>query len=373
MAERRATIPPVRALMSLGAAANVANQGAALALSADGELLAFVATPSSSKVSQLFVRRIAQLQATMLAGTAGARDPFFSPDGKWIGFFADGKLKKIAVTGGAVVALCDAVTARGGAWGDDGWIVFQPQGQGAPLLRVPSAGGTPQPLGSLQSGETTQRWPQILPGGNGVLYTSHNRPAGFDDANVVVQPLPDGAPKVVQRGAYFGRYVPSGHLLFVRSGTLFAVPFDLARLEISGDPVPVLDGLASTPTAAGVNGTGQFAVSDVGTLVYLPGGAAVERVLPVNRIDRTGKVTSLRATPSLWRDLRFAPDGRRLAMSIQDSSTQSDVWIYEWRRDAMSRLTFDPADDIAPVWTPDGQRIAFASRRGDPNGPANLY
>src|SRR5262249_1513208 len=155
-------------------------------------------------------------------GTEDANNPFFSPDGRWIAFFASRKLKKIATTGGAAVTLCDAPAGRGGAWADDGTIVFLPaNGPGMSLVRVSSAGGKPEPLLSLGEGEVTQRWPQVLPSGRAILYTASNVASGFGDANVVVQPLPSGDKKIVVRRGSFGRYVPSGHLVYVQEGTLF--------------------------------------------------------------------------------------------------------------------------------------------------------
>src|SRR5207249_4202020 len=189
--------------------------------------------------SRLYVRRLDQLQARPLSGSDDASNPFFSPDGQWIAFFAGGKLKKISVTGGAAVTLCDAPQPRGGIWADTGTIVFQPiSGSGGNLMRVSSAGGKPEPLTTLAEGETTQRWPQVLPGGKAVLFTSNSITfAGYENANIVVQPLPTGPRKILQRGGYYGRYLPSGHLVYVHDGTLFAAPFDLDRLELVGQPV----------------------------------------------------------------------------------------------------------------------------------------
>jgi serine/threonine protein kinase len=230
---------PFRMSVELGAdvALNVPGPPSAnLALSSDGELLAFVAEKRDSGI-QLYIRRLEQLQATPLAGTTEARNPFFSPDGQWIAFFADGKLKKISVAGGAAVTLCDAPSGRGGSWAEDGTIAFTPNGTpGTMLLRVSAAGGKPEPLIRLAENEQLQRWPQFLTGGRAVLFTSGN-PGNFDEANIAVQRLPDGERKVVQRGAYFGRYVSSGHLIYIQGGTLFAVPFSLDRLEVTGQPI----------------------------------------------------------------------------------------------------------------------------------------
>ena len=196
---------PLRLEVGLGADASlVTDPGAAAVLSPDGAVLAFVAQKSAGGAPQLYVRRLERLQAAPLSGTDGAASPFFSPDGQWIAFFAGGKLKKISVTGGAAVTLCDAPAGRGGNWAEDGTITFQPNNAaGAMLLRVSSAGGKPEPLTTLGEGEVTQRWPQVLPGGKAVLYTGNSTviASNFEDANLVVQPLPTGARKVVQRGA----------------------------------------------------------------------------------------------------------------------------------------------------------------------------
>ena len=362
-------VPPAPLSLSveLGADASFSNPGtgAATILSPDGAVVAFVAQKGGGGSRQLYVRRLNQLQATPLSGTDDAESPFFSPDGQWIAFFADGKLKKISVTGGAAVTLCDAPNGRGGAWGEDGTIVFSPDASpGVSLLRVSSAGGKPEPLTSLAEGEVTQRWPQVLPGGKAVLFTSNSHTGNaFDDANLVVQPLPTGARKVVQRGGYYGRYLPSGHLVYIHDGTLFAAPFDLDRLEVTGQPVPALEGVASNA----VSGGAQFAVSASGTLVYLPGQSAGSG-RPIHWMDHEGKTTLLRATPSNWFNLHFTPDGRRLAMQINEGR----IWVYEWARDTLTRLTFDTASSENPVWTPDGRRIVFGSSPAGTSMP-NLY
>ena len=236
--------PPLgtmRLNVSLGPDVVLANgPGSAAVLSPDGFVLAFVGQKIAGAGPQLYVRRLDQLPARPLSGSEGAETPFFSPDGQWIGFFAGGKLKKMAVAGSAVVTLCDVPNPRGGAWAEDDTIVFSYAGPGVSLQRVSSAGGTPTGLTSLAEGEVTQRWPQVLPGGKAVLYTGHNITTDFYDANIVVQLLPAGDREIVLRGGSHGRYLPSGHLLYVRSGALFAAPFDLDRLEVTGQPVPRL-------------------------------------------------------------------------------------------------------------------------------------
>ena len=368
---RKAPTPAqLRLSAELGADASlVTDQGAAAILSPDGALLAFVAQKNASGGSQLYVRRLEQLQAASLSGTDGARNPFFSPDGQWIAFFAGGKLKKISVNGGAAVTLCDAPNGRGGSWAEDGTLAFSPDsGVGVSLLRVSSAGGKPATLTTFDAGEAAQRWPQVLPGGKAVLYAAATSgTTAWEDANLVVQPLPTGARKIVQRGGYYGRYLPSGHLVYLHDGTLFAAPFDLDRLEVTGQSVPVLEGVTGSPN---ITGGAQFAVAGNGTLVYLPGQRNFDEV-SVSWMDREAKTTPLRATPVDWANILFAPDSRRLALDIFDGK-QSDVWVYDWARDTLSRLNFDPATDEKPVWTPDSRRIVFGSARAD-KSTLNLY
>ena len=359
----------VRVNAELGADASLQNAlGASAVLSPDGRLLVLVASKIVAEPPQLYIRRLDQLQASALAGTERASSPFFSPDGQWVAFFAQGKLKKVAVTGGAVVTLCDAPNGRGGSWGEDGLIVFQPDSApGSVLRRVPAAGGTPENFLKMAEGEAVQRWPQMLPGGKGVLFTSNSTQAGgFEAADVVVQPLPGGPRKIIQRGGYYGRYLKSGHLLYMHQGTLFAAPFDLARLETTGPAAPAIEAIASAANSGGT----QFSASDTGAVVYLA-GRATTTAAPIEWLDRAGKTSPLRSVPSDWSNPAFSPDGKQLAVDISDG-TQADVWTYDWSRDTLTRLTFDTADDQRPTWTPDGRRIVFASRRGD-KATFNLY
>jgi Tol biopolymer transport system component len=366
---RAVPIPqPRRLLASIGAAAALpSDAGAAAILSPDGTTLAFVA--QQSNVSRLFVRRLDQLQAAVLAGTEGAANPFFKPDGQWIAFFAGGKLKKIALTGGAVVTLCDAANGRGGTWTDDDSIIFTPATQiDVTLMRVAAAGGTPTALGAaVQGAMTSQRWPQALPRRAGLLYTEQPITGTADAANVVVVPLSGGTPKIVARGSHYGRYVPTGHLVYVQQGTLFAVPFDLDRLETRGQAVPVVEGVLTNPLTGGA----QVAFSADGTLVYVPGVAAT-RANSIDWLARDGTTSVLRAAKADWASPRFSPDGQKLALDISDGK-QRNIWVYEWARDTLTQLTFDPGQDQGPTWTPNGRRILFSSDRAKPGGVSNLY
>jgi serine/threonine-protein kinase len=181
-----------------------------------------------------------QAQATLLPGTANGRDAFFSPDGQWVGFFADGKLKKISVQGSGAVVLCDAPNARGGSWGDDGNIVAALSDR-SPLSRVSVEGGTPQPLTKLDNGEYTHRWPQVLPGGRAVLFAAVPNNRLSDDAKIEVIALKTGATKILRRGGYYGRYMQSDHMVYLHQGVLFGIGFDADRLEVRGAPMPLLD------------------------------------------------------------------------------------------------------------------------------------
>jgi serine/threonine-protein kinase len=358
---------PVRLSVELGADASLAaGFGPAAVLSPDGKLLAFTARRAAGERPQLYVRRLEQLQASPLAGTDDARNPFFSPDSQGLGFFAEGKLKRVAVTSGAAVTLCEAPDDRGGTWNEDGTILFAPRSGGG-LSRVSSAGGTPEVLTTPDqvAGAFSDRWPQALPGGKAVLFTD-GVAGGFEDGNIVVQSLPKGPRKVLQRGGYHGRYLPSGHIVYIDEGTLFAAAFDLGRLELTGPPAPVLEGV----TANAATAAAQLAFSDRGTLVFLPGPSTAAGV-PIQWMDKDGKTEPLRATAGDYNSIRFSPDGQRLALDLR-TGRERDVWVYEWGRDMMSRLTFDPGEDLRPVWTADGRRIAFASTRAD-KATANLY
>ena len=354
--------------------------GNMLALSPDDARFALTLRGSDGKV-RLHTRLLNQSQVTPLPGTEDAVFPFFSPAGDWIGFFAEGKLKKIAVEDGAAVTLCDAPSGRGASWGDDGNIIAVLNGTGV-LSRVPSGGGTPVPVTKLNSGEVTHRWPQVLPGSEAVLFTSDTQVgASYDDANIDVISLKTGERKTIQRGGFSPRYLAdasasngTGHLIYVHEATLFAVPFDLGRLATIGTPTPILEDVSSTATAGG-DFAFAGAPSGPGTFVYLSGKGSQEGY-SISWVDSSGGALSgasngtpsgaskttqpLHAPPGFYVAPRFSPDGKRLAFSI-NSGKGADIWVKDLDRDTPSRVSFLPGTNDRPVWTPDGKNIVFLS------------
>ncbi len=322
--------------------------GEDIIISADGTRLAYISQ------NRLFTRQLDQAKSSELAGTEGAYAPFFSPDGRWIAFFAPGKLKKISVEGGAAIPLSDCPgTARGGSWGDGEDIIASLTGAGG-LSRISTGGGSPVPITELDSQhrEITHRWPQILPGGKAVLFTSHTSVAGFNAANIEVLSLADHRRKTLQRGATYGRYLPSGHLIYVNQGTLFAVPFDPDRLEVRGTPTPVLQQVAYSAQ----DGSAQLGFSRTGTLVYRSGGNG-GGLVTVQWLDAAGKTQTLLPKPGSYNRPRLSPDGRRLTLNVSEGSKQ-DVWVYELQSNNLRQLTIG-LSTLLPVWTPDGQYILF--------------
>ena len=327
-----------------------------VALSSDGTRLVYTAN------EQLYLRAMDQMEATPVRSTEDeARSPFFSPDGEWVGFYADGQLKKVAIRGGAAVSLCEAQNPWGARWGADDTIVFGQRGAG--IMQVSADGGTPEVVIPLDSTGEVGHGPQVLPGENAVLFTLGDG-TNWDDAQIVVHSLATGERKVLIEGGRDARYVPTGHLVYVLDGTLLAVPFDVDALEVMGGPIPMAEGVM---TAGSTTGAAQFSVSDTGALVYVTGSNPfLERTLVW--VYRDGREESLAAEPRAYTFPRISPDGGRLALDVRDQ--EDDIWIWDFASETLTRLTFAPGLDNYPVWTPDGRRVAFASDR---DGTFDLY
>ncbi|HKQ98297.1 MAG TPA: protein kinase [Candidatus Polarisedimenticolia bacterium] len=331
-------------------------QGSAVALSADGRFLAYaIGTASDVSATKMYLRNLSQFEDTPLAGTDAAYNPFFSPEGQWIGFVTPQALKKVSISGGTPLVLCNVALSRGATWGANGTIVFAPN-PASGLMQVPAAGGTPTPVTTLAEGEASHRWPQFLPGGEKVLfttYTSGDRNAG----RIEVVDLKSGRRTVVHQGGTYGRYSASGHLLYLNNRTLFAAPFDLGALKMTALPAPVLQDLGSN-----LEGGAQFDVSANGTIVYLTGQSQGARNQLV-WMDRQGKATPIGETRREYQaPPRLSPEGKRVAVPIvADGNT--DIWIIDLVRDTQTRLTFDEGRDLYPVWSHDGQYVYFTSNR----------
>ena len=337
--------------------------GTSAVLSPDARILAFV-TGTGNEGGHIHLRHLDRFGVAEIA-TGGAGNapyqPFFSPDGEWLGYVTPSELKKVSTAGGAPITLCKVDLSRGAAWGEDETIVFSPSPRSG-LMRVSSAGGEPEPFTELTGSDISHRWPQWLPGGKAVLFTSASQEAdNFEGANLEVIHLETGERKVVHRGGYHGRYVETGHILYVHEGTLFALPFDLKKLEPSGSQMPVLEDLDSTV----VQGGAQFDVSGNGVLVYASESQEGDP-FPVTWVDRDGRAETLWPEPGLYANPDLSPDGRKLSLSLLRGNN-IDVWIYDLERNVATRLTFDESYDADQVWSPDGRFLAFSSNRGSGN------
>ncbi len=326
-----------------------------LAVSPDGSRIAYAAR--SGTTSHIYVRNLNELGVRLLAGTEGAASPFFSPDGQWIGFFSQAKLKKISVTGGGAITLCDVPSwigsnAGGGAsWGKDRFITYATGRPG--LVRVSEDGG---PIETLVPGPgviEVSGWPHLLPDKNNLLFT-YATPEGSRLELLRLQTgerhvlLPGGA------GALQARTIPTGHIVYAQSGELFAVPFDEARLEV-GTPTSILEGIYSVHNY-GWGRTGYFALSDNGTLAYVAGPSIEKRELVW--VDRKGNVTRAMDETDAYSQPRISPDGSRVAVTV--TRTQMDIWVCDLERGTRTRITTQGINEL-PVWTPDGTRLTFLS------------
>ena len=357
-----APLPALRFTVSLGEAA-VLQSNVPFALSPDGTKLV-TQTRRSDQRMQLVIRSLDGAEDRPLAGTDApdnsGQDVFYSPDGEWVGFLSEGKLRKAPVRGGAPVVLCDVMNPRGASWGSDGFIVVAADRLGG-LSRCPAGGGRLEPLTKLEPGESSHRWPQALPEANAVLFTSTVATplgtsgavttGGVPDTNsIVVQSLKSAERKTIWKGGTYGRYLPTGHLIFVSQNTLFAVRMDIDRLEVTGTPQPIMRGVATSPGSD----SALFDVSSSGTLVFA--SELPDTRSSIVRLDAAGQMRPLVPGEGLFRMFHFSPDGRRGAFV----GVPQGVWIYDFERNSRSRLTANGTNHV--IWTRDARYVAFATR-----------
>jgi len=348
--------PLIRLDVDLGADVSLPapnSAGSSVALSPDGMRLVY----ASGRPSNLFIRRFDQANATELPGTEGAAAPFFSPDSQWVGFYSSGKMNKISVEGGAVVLIVEFAGFDGAIWGEDGSI-FVTSGQKG--LRFPSGGGPPEIVVETRNDELSLGSPEILPGGKAVLFAV-DYPGSVDQTNIEVVTMADRHRKVLIRGGASPRYVAAssgvGHLIYVNHAKLFAIPFDLDKLETRGTAISLLEDVANESLV----GTGQFDVSGTGALVYRRRtSAGAPRMTTLEWVDPTGKREPLRTKPGLYQQPRLSPDGKRIALTMGERQ-DTDIWVYDPQRDAMTRLTFGGEDNAFSNWSPDGHYVVFGS------------
>ena len=334
-----------------------------LAISPDGTRVVYSSGAVAAGAGRhLFVRPLAELEARLLRGTEGAASPFFSPDGEWLGFRdgANQTLKKVSTLGGPPITLgpAEGNALRGASWGPDDMIVFAtPSSRG--LLRVPAVGGEPELITSVDAerGETDHFWPEVLPTGDAVLFTAWN---GSDETSTIaVVSLKTGERKDLVPGGSSPRYSPTGHIVYAVAGTLRAVAFDLSRLEVIGNPVPVLENV----TTKASSGAANFSLSQNGSLLYVSGtGAGSGAPRSLVWVDREGREEPLATPPLPYRSPSVSPDGTRVAVDVI-SPEDDNIWIHDLSRGTETILTTDPADDRNPLWTPDGEWVVFASTR----------
>jgi Tol biopolymer transport system component len=337
----------------------VPNSGA-MVLSPDGLRIAFVARSDDGK-KMLWVRALDALTAQPLAGTEEASHPFWSPDSRFLGFFSSGKLRKIDANGGPPQSLCDATNGRGGTWSQDGTIVFTPSTTDV-LYRVSAAGGAPVAVTEFdaKTSETSHRFPAFLPDGNHFLYLAEARTdteGSQDGYTLFVGSLDSKARKRLLATDAGARYARSGYVLFLRDRTLLAQRLDTGKLELTGDAVPVAENMSRTGRYETT-----FSVSDNGLLAFQSGAAA--DLSHLVWMDREGRDLDTVGKPADYRSIALSHDGKRVATTIQDPKSQkTDIWALDLERGTSTRLTFDPADDYSPIWSPDDRKVYFTSQR----------
>ena len=312
-----------------------------VAISPDGRTLVFAGR------DRLYRRELDQLDWQPIPGTENGVDPMFSPDGRWLAFENAEGLQRMPAEGGPTALIVEGAAIRGAAWAPDDSIVFSPAGSG--MFRVPLSGGEPEPVTMLEEGQTIHLAPNVLPGGEAVLFSIRTVTPADDE--IAVASLDGGEVRSLLRGTR-PRYVATGHVLFMREDDLWAVGFDPDRLEVLGQPVPILEDVQTE----GNSGYGQLAVSDDGTLIYIPRVADERARRDFVWVSREGRIEPLETESREHRAFDLSPDGTRVAVS-----SLTDIWVYDLQRGGSARLTFGPEQERRPTWSPDGARVAFTA------------
>ena len=333
-----------------------------MALSPDGRRVAFVAT--SSGVNRLWVQPLSGVSAEPLAGTEGASNPFWSPDSRFLGFFANRQLKKIEASGGPPQNLADAPLGRGGSWNREGVILFVPNSR-SPVHRVSAAGGEVSPVTKLDAAasENSHRWPAFLPDGRRFLYLSQNSLDTGEKNGIYAGSLDGGERKLLINANTNVAYIPPGHLLFYRERALLARPFDAKSLRFTEEAFPVAGDVQYFATFA----QAVFSASGPGLLAYQTGSGGHTQL---TWLDRAGRPAGTVGAPGHLSTPRLSNDGRRVAVRILDPQAVGDIWIYDLERSTRTRFTFDPSDDFGPLWSRDDSRVFFSSAR---KSPGDIY
>ena len=331
-----------------------AGPGNHLDFSPDGAHIAYASVREDGS-RQLYMWDIGGLQPKPIASAEGGGDPVFSPDGQWVAFVADRKLKKILIAGGDAVTLCDLQNPRGVSWGPSDTLVFADLAKQPGIWQVSSAGGTPKLLVApdAQSGERLF-WPEMLPGARAVLFAAGDE-YDWGEEQIAVQELGTGKRRILVEGGTYPRYLRGGYLLYMRGGTLMAAPFDLVNLRLTAAPVPVVEGIGQSLDS----GAAHYSVASNGSLVYVPTGSWQQAETLVWE-DRRGTIQATRAPPSNFIFPSLSPDGNRLAVAVE--GPRSQIWVYDISSERFTRFTYEGGNRFA-VWTPDGSRIAYVSFR----------
>jgi serine/threonine protein kinase len=332
-----------------------------VAMSPNGHTVAIVGHRESDRSSLIWIYEPGTQDAANLPNTEGASFPFWSPDGQSLGFFADGKLKKLSLAGGPAQTLCDAPTGRGGTWSKDGVILFTPSGHlGVGLYRISASGGTPVQITIPDKSllEDSHRWPVFLPDGIHYLYSAIHLSGRRELSSVYLGSLGSNEKRLVTKAGANASYVPP-YLLFYRDQTLFGQPFDTNKSEPTGEAIPILTDIQYWPRIS----EAVFAATSTGLLVAQKAGdSGASQLL---WFDRKGQQTGIVLKPGIYGNISLSPNGKAVASDTTDPASQNtDVWTYDLENQSAKRLTFDPAIDSTPVWSPDGSRMVFGSNRG---------